>query len=175
MVDILSPFFSGIGTLAKAIYDVWRDIQDRNNYKTEKIDEKHEKELDRLHQEKLQAAQHEHEITLLERKNQASFIQNRPIRPQISVDPYLDRLYQDAVRLGEKGYNVLYEPVEDGYGLALSLNESLFAFILLNSYPVSAPKIFELETMVVSEITFGENAWISDLFLIDVVEALVEA
>lgn len=86
----------------------------------------------------------------------------------------LYRLEQEAILLTHVGYDVIYELVEDGYGLALPLQDDLIlAFWIPPRYPAARPGIFLATDERVESVYFDQAEWDSDYFLIDIVDAIV--
>jgi len=69
-------------------------------------------QLDREHRERLQRAQHEHELLLVRRRAEAA---ETEARVAIEHDPLMARLRTEAVLLSKWALSS-YEPIRDGYG-----------------------------------------------------------
>ena len=151
--------FSGFTTLAGSIIEVWVVLEKRK-----------QKQLDREHQRKLQKAQHEHEL-LIQRRNATQMEDDSDV---VSVNgPFLERLRVEAVFLSSMGFKVIYEPLSDGYGLALPVSDNLtLAFWVPPSYPNLAPEIYMRTTTEIEKIEFEPDAWQADHTIAEVVLAL---
>jgi hypothetical protein len=151
--------FSGFTTLAGSIIEVWVALEKRK-----------QKQLDREYQRKLQKAQHDHDL-LLQRRNAAQ-VEDDSHDGSVN-SPFLERLRVEAVFLSSMGFKVIYEPISDGYGLALPLSENLtLAFWMPPSYPNRAPEVYMRTPMEIEKIEFEPEAWQVDHTIAEVVSAL---
>src|SRR5215207_9670726 len=102
---------AALSGLAGKIIDVWVVYS-----------ESKQKRLDREHQRELQRAQHKHERQLLKYKSKPN--ESALNIPDIDKD-FLNRLTMEAGLLSEMGFDVVYEPLDGGYGLALTISKDL--------------------------------------------------
>jgi len=129
-------------------------------------------ELEREHQERLQRAQHEHELLLLRLKTAPA---RTEARGTVGDGPFLARLNTDAALLFQMGFEVIYEPIRNGYGLALIIDEnSTLAFWISPDYPVAAPHVFMHSADLIDRIEFVPGAWEEDHTLAEVVQAITD-
>jgi hypothetical protein len=83
------------------------------------------------------------------------------------------RLNKDAILLFQMGFEVVYEPIRDGYGLALIIDQDFtIAFWMPPDYPVMAPQVFIHSADMIDRIDFGLGAWEEDHTLAEVVSAI---
>jgi hypothetical protein len=151
--------FSGLTKLASSVIDIWLLFEQR------KLGQ-----LEREHRERLQRAQHEHELLLLRRKAEPA---RTEARGAIGPDSFMARLNKDAILLFQMGFEVVYEPIRDGYGLALIIDQDFtIAFWMSPDYPVMAPQVFIHSADVIDRIDFGLGAWEEDHTLAEVVSAI---
>jgi hypothetical protein len=155
----LIPLFSGLTRLAGSIIDAWATLEKRS-----------EGQLDREHQRQLQRAQHDHEKLL--RRGKDSLASTESFVPNLS-ETYLERLRIEAILLSAMGYEVLYEPIGKGYGLAIPISDHLIlAFWLSISYPDQAPDIYMKTQLEIDKIEFEGNAWEENHSIAEIVSAI---
>jgi hypothetical protein len=126
--------------------------------------------LEREHRERLQRAQHEHELLLLRRRAEYAQTEGRDV---IGNDPFMARLNSEAILLFQMGFEVVYERIREGYGLALIIDQDFtIAFWMSPGYPVVAPQVFIHSADVIDRIDFVPGAWEEDHKLAEVVRAI---
>ena len=184
MVDILSPIIAfGLGgSLVKTIIDLMTLRQERAladqtiTHQRVLAQEEHDFRM------RIQYEQHQHELLLerirthqVEAPMQVVEANNsfpRHIRVEAS-DNFPEYLNTEAELLCGKGYDVTFDLVSDGYGLALFIKERLvLCFWLPPAYPQQAPKIFIMESREIDEIQFEDDAWQSNRNILEIVEAV---
>lgn len=174
---LMLGFISGASTLAKTIFDIWSGFKDRKQKVLDREHDAIQRQLDREHQDRLQQAQHEHELQIEERRKTNLY----PLLPVESVvtgldSPYIRRLYVDAYQLSQKGFEIIFEPMDGCYGLALPLEDgSIIAFILPENYPLVPPSILLKENDKIDQIGFDEADWVPEFFLSDIVDAVAQS
>lgn len=151
--------FGGLTNLASSVIDIWLAFEQR------KLGQ-----LEREHRERLQRAQHEHELLLLRRRAESAETKGQDV---IANDPLMARLNGEAVLLSQMGFEVVYEPIRDGYGLALIIDQDFtIAFWMSPDYPVMSPQVFIHSADVIDRIDFVPGAWEEDHSLAEVVSAI---
>jgi hypothetical protein len=94
--------------------------------------------------------------------------------PDIDKD-FLNRLTMEAGLLSEMGFDVVYEPLDAGYGLALTISKDLtVAFLIPLSYPNQAPLVFIKTASNIEQIDFAPDTWQADHTIAEVVSALTD-
>lgn len=151
--------FDGVANLASTIIEIWL-IKEKSR----------QGQLERDHQYQLQRAQHEHELLL--HKLRTGQIRDDS-NSQYLDDSFLERLRQEAITLSSMGYDVIYEPMTEGYSVALPFRgDSTLAFWLLPSYPNEPPQVFIKTPEDLEKIEFAPGAWKTNLSIADIVRAL---
>ena len=134
--------------------------------------ESKQKRLDREHQRELQKAQHKHERQLLKYKNNSH--ESALNVPDIDKD-FLDRLTMEAEILSEMGFDVVYEPLDGGYGLALTISKDLTVALLIPlSYPNEAPLVLLKIASDIEQVDFAPDTWQAEHTIAEVVSALTD-
>lgn len=152
---------AALSGLAGKIIDVWVVYS-----------ESKQKRLDREHQKELQKAQHKHERQLLKYKSNPH--ESALNIPDIDKD-FLNRLTMEAGLLSEMGFDVVYEPLDGGYGLALTISKDLtVAFLIPLSYPKQAPSVFLKTASDIEQVDFAPNTWQTEHTIAEVVSALAD-
>lgn len=153
--------FAALAGLAGKIIDVWVVYNEGQH-----------KRLDREYQRDLQRAQHEHERVLLTHKSKRG--QSASNIPDIDKD-FLHRLNMEAELLSDMGFDVIYEPLDEGYGVALTLSDDLtIAFLISLLYPSQAPLVFLKTDSEIEQIEFAPSSWQAEHTLAEVVSAFTE-
>lgn len=169
-LTIGTPIISSLTRLASTVIEVWKAWKDAND-----------RHLDRVHQEKLQRHQHQHELLienirikkdlLLERirsENQTSGSPSNSVE-----DALIARLEFEARILSEMDYDVIFEPVSDGYGLALLIKPNyVLVFWISNRYPEVEPRIYINTKNRIDRIDFAAGVWNPLFTLAEIVQAL---
>lgn len=150
------PIISTLSDLASKVIDIWKALK-----------ESEDKKLDREHQLKLQDAQHKHE-RLRERQ-----LQDIQLKQEIEKE-FLERLAVEAELLSLMGFDVIFEPVGNGYGVALPVRnqKQILVFWLSIQYPNQPPKVLLRTTHSIEQIEFEEGAWQDDRTLAEIASAL---
>jgi len=149
--------------LAKTIIDIWRTRK-----------ELRQRELDRTHQRQLQKAQHEHELYM-------ETVKSKPPKKykasEIDIDEnLLKRFNEEAELLSIMGFSTVFEPIGNGFGLAIPINtKNVIAFWLPPNYPDEAPRVFSATAEAIDEIKFSDNAWNKDIMMSDVIISIAES
>jgi hypothetical protein len=152
------PFFSSFATLAGSIIDIWAVLEERN-----------QRELDREHQSLLQKAQHDHEKLLY---NSTRRTDSETRSPRIE-QTFLERLRIDALLLSRMGFEVVYEPIGKGYGVAIpASNDLILAFWISRDYPYEAPDVYVSTQRQIDKIAFEDDAWEENHTIADIVSAI---
>ncbi len=153
------------------IYDGWRFLQ-----------ENRERNLNREQERYILDARNRHELVLLEaRRNIEPTITliSVPSENAVEIDSdnfLLLRLQKEAQKLAEMGFDIIYECVRDGYGLALPVDDDLvFGFLIPPDYPTEAPTILVKQGTTLEEIPFEDGAWSSTFMFVDILTQLVPA
>jgi len=72
------------------------------------------------------------------------------------------------------GFDVVYERIRDGYGLALIIEQGLtLAFWISPDYPAEAPQVFMYSADVIDRIDFVPGAWEEPHTIAEVVRAII--
>lgn len=171
------PLIEGILTVANItsllsrIYDGWCFLQDNR-----------QRELDRIHQRYILDAQHRHELALEELRSTvtlpSTFI-SIPAENAFEVDTnsqLLHRLQYEAQKLSEMNYDVIYEGINENYGLALPIGENLtIGFLISPRYPNEVPVVLVRQGTSIEEIPFDAAAWDPMFTLVEILTQLVLA
>ncbi|WP_341739545.1 hypothetical protein [Microcoleus sp. CAWBG640] len=89
---------------------------------------------------------------------------------------FLARLELEAEALSKKGFEVVFEPVANGYGLVLSVDTNLsLVFWIPEQYPHQNPKIAIKNSSGLEPIEFSPNSWQKNYTLADLVDAVLNA
>lgn len=172
-MPILEAIFTvtNLTTFLSKIYDAWRFLK-----------ENRERQLDRDQQRYLQEEQHTYELALM---NARSAVKPHNTLISVTLEKTVDldtehflllRLQEDAQKLTEVGFDIIYECLDNGYGLALPIdNDLVFGFLIPSNYPTEAPTVLVRQGIFLEEIPFGPDSWHSTFMLIDIVEQLVPA
>lgn len=153
------PLFSGVATLAGSIIDVWAVLEERR-----------ERHLDREHLLRLQKAQHVHDLLVQRQSSNLAF--ESPRITHLS-DTFLERLRIEAILLSRLGFDIVYEPIGKGYGLAVPVSDTaIVAFWLSTAYPDQAPDIYLKTQREIERIEFEENAWEESHSMAEIVSAM---
>jgi hypothetical protein len=153
--------FAALAGLAGKIINVWAVYSENK-----------QKRLDREHQRELQKAQRKHERQLLKYKSKPH--ESALNIPDIDKD-FLNRLTMEAGLLSEMGFDVVYEPLDAGYGLALTISKDLtVAFLIPLSYPNQAPLVFIKTASNIEQIDFAPDTWQAEHTIAEVVSALTD-
>lgn len=84
-----------------------------------------------------------------------------------------NRLEEEARYLNAMGFDVIFEEVDHGYGLAIPLSaESALVLWISEHYPSSAPTVVIWEPPVIDSIEFSEGSWSEDRYLAEIVAAV---
>ena len=183
MFLIISPtlFISGATTLASAILKVW-----------ETLDHRRERRLDREQEIYLEEARFHHDVALAEKQRYLLEAQLRHEEKLAGIAPhqqssggvvesdtddaFIARLQLDAEKLAELEFEVVYERINNSYGLALTLGDYFtFAFLLKPGYPQQAPVVLLKKGAEIDQISFSGDAWSADIMLADIISNIVEA
>jgi hypothetical protein len=94
------------------------------------------------------------------------------------MDPnYLLRLEVDAKSLDQIGFDVLFETIGNGYGIALTKDEwqsQAIVFWLSPEYPKQPPLVLVKKKSAIDRIEFDADAWSNQILLSDVTTALLD-
>lgn len=151
--------FSGLTRLAGSIIDAWTVLEKRD-----------QGQLNREHQRLLQKAQHDHEKLL--RRDRNGLGRAESCVPNLS-EAFVERLRIEATLLSAMGFEVLYEPIGKGYGLAVAVSDDLvLAFWLSISYPDHAPDVYMKTRSEIDKIEFEVNAWEENHSIAEIVSAI---
>jgi hypothetical protein len=184
MVDIISPIiaFGFGGSLAKTIVDLMtlrqnRVVAEQTNYQQITL-----AQMEHDFQIRLQEAQHQHELLLERIRSHEAGIpikvveanNNFPRHIRVEAnDNFPEYLNTEAELLCSKGFDAVFDPVNDGYGLAIFIKEALvLCFWLPPAYPHQAPEVFVIESAEIDQIQFEGDAWQPERNILEVVEAV---
>lgn len=154
----LSFLISGAVGFAQVVARVWS-----------RVNEGQQRQLDREHQLNLQR----------ERFAFAAHIEELRTRTPASdlSDELRRRLEVEATALHRLGYDPIFEPYGEGYGVAVPLSpDDAVAFWLPPSFPDTPPQVLVKLGDAMDEVAFEGSSWSENVFLLaDVVEALRRA
>lgn len=152
------PAISALASLAGAIISIFS-----------RLEQSKQSGLDREAQRELQQAQHAHERALLDMKRSASVATYSK-----QGNPLFDRLWIEGNGLSNLGYEVVFEPVGDGYGLALLVDsETTLCVWVPPNYPSAVPRVLLKTSDNIDEIDFEDGAWRPEIFISDIIGAFV--
>jgi len=179
-------FIEGVVSLAGSIVNVWRTFR-----------EERQREIDRRHSLQLMEMQHRHDLLLLElRQKQTSYIdvpvvkqevtvvpetrRRRPVRfetahvlpPSAETDSRMQRLTVEAEALSNAGYDVVFEAVEDGFGVALPVADSTLVVWYSPTFPSDPPLILIKTGDTIDRISYADDAWSPDERAVTAVAAI---
>lgn len=151
--------FTTLTSLAGNIINIW------TVYNTRK-----QKALDRVHQNTLQKSQHKHERMLHEARIRKA--DNKIYIPNIN-QRLLERLNMEASALSSMNFDVLYESIADGYGVAFQISNNVtLAFWVSPLYPNQPPKVYIRTPTEVEKIEFAPDTWLPAYTIAEIVLAL---
>jgi hypothetical protein len=179
-------FIEGMVSLAGSIVDIWRTFR-----------EGRQSEIAHRHALRLMEMQHRHDLLLLElRQKQTSYI-DVPVmsrefgvvpetRKRLSVrgqtahvlppppetDLRMQRLTIEAEALSDAGYDVVFEAVEDGFGVALPVAGSTLVVWYGPTFPSDPPLILIKTGNAIDRISFADDAWSPDERAVTAVAAI---
>ena len=178
-------FVDGVISLAGSIVNVWRTFQ-----------EGRQRELDRHHSLRLMEMQHRHDRLLLELRQKQTLnvdvpmpnrevvvVSNarkrasvretaRVLPPPAETDPRMQRLTAEAEALSEAGYDVVFEAIEDGFGVALPVAGNTLVVWYSPTFPSDPPLILIKTGDAIDSISYAEDAWSHDERAVTAVEAI---
>jgi hypothetical protein len=151
--------FAALAGLACKIIEVWIAYNEGK-----------QKYLDRELQRELQRERHRHEVMINNYRKSKNNISSNMVDIDKSL---LDRLTMEAALLSTMGFDIIYETVKNGYGLALIISDDLtLAFWILPSYPNDSPQVYIKFKTDVDMVTFGNDVWETDHTISDIVSAI---
>lgn len=173
----ISIIITALGTLAKVTYDVWQ-----------RMEENKQKELDREAERLLQKAEHTHQLEIEKMRRVKAESESHPtsvptshdlaVPDSIDIAPaYLSRLNTDATALSAIGFDVVFETVGSGYGIALTQDQwekQAIVFWLSEDYPRCPPLVLVRNGSRIERIEFESDAWSEATLLADIATALLD-
>ena len=133
---------------------------------------------------RLQEVQHQHEILLAQIRsnntdpnitivvdaNNSRRVPGVFIEDATSIPAYLN---VEAELLCNKGFNVIADPINEGYALAVFVRTDFtVAFWLPSPYPHEPPTVYVITPLVMEHIPFEDGTWEANRNLIEVIDAL---
>ena len=147
-------------SLANLLCQVWKIADDRQ-----------QKTLDRDQQMRIHQERMRHELLM----QMAKAVETTEYSLDVSSSPFLERLRLEAEILFQFNYTVVYESVDNGYGVALPIDSSyIIAFWLSSNYPSDAPVVYLCSETEISQITFEDRAWNKERSLAEVITAFTK-
>lgn len=171
----------GFTALSSVTIQVWQVLEKRRK---DDLDLEYNREKDRLDRElmlEMLKAQHNHELKLAGAKEKEPNVTyfSVPLEKSVELDtndPLLARLQVEAEKLSRLGFDVAYECIDDNYGLALPMGDSLtFCFFIPVGYPNQAPIVLLRTDDKLEQIPFEPGAWQPDIMIADIVIEIVSA
>lgn len=161
---------ANLTNLAKALYESWRSREENHGHQLEiKLEEaraRHVQALEEARELAYQRRIHDMELRILDsshtinvQRTVFSVPQSLPVVLEAN-SPLLRRLQQEAEELAAMNYEVIYECVDDGYGLALPIaSDVLVGFVIPPNYPDRAPLVLVKHGSALEQVPFGQDSW----------------
>jgi hypothetical protein len=93
-----------------------------------------------------------------------------PLPPE--TDPRMQRLTAEAEALSDAGYEVLFEAVEDGFGVALPVADATLVVWYSSTFPSDPPLILIKTGDAIDRISYADDAWSPDERAVTAVQAI---
>lgn len=181
---IITPILTiGVG-LAQIAVDFMRMRQDNRLANQNSMSQTQLAQMEHEFQLQLQEARHQHEILL---ENIRSHNSIPPITVVLDAGKHIpmppvyieaatnipDYLNLEAALLCNNKFNVVVDPINEGYAVAVCVRDDYtIAFWLPPAYPNKPPTVFAITSLILEQIQFEDYAWEPTRKLIEVVDAL---
>jgi len=147
---------STFGALAKSVMELW------NTHSASR-----DSALLRDHQMRIELAREAHEVAMERLRKGTLPTQDVP------DNEYFRRLGAEAALLSSFPVKVIFEPIGDGYGVALPISKGLTIALWLSPlFPKEPPMTILQSGNEINMIEFSPGAWEPNLSLLDVVTAV---
>lgn len=153
-------------SLANLIFNLWKTRRQAR-------DKAYQRELDRNVLGEIQETRRQHEALISNLKAEKT---QATVTEQQHYTGVLQYLCEESVLLAAMGFDVIFEPVGNGYGLALLIDADLtLALWIPPEYPQGPPEILVASSEGIDEIELNAEIWETDMMLADIVLAIIDS